>query len=335
VASVSRPLSPLKSLFLLNRAAQRLNSILDLQQLLDTVVDDVALTFRCNHTYICLKECRSDDLVIAALRGGHRGKGDRVRIGRDGMVGQAALHRKIYYAPDVRLNPHYIGYEESIRSELDVPILCHRGELLGVVSLQRKEVDGFTSSDIKILKELVEHLSVAIRNSNLFQEERSALNHLELAEQEARQVQQFMFPKHAPEIDGYRIDGICVPAERTSGDWFDYVPLRDGKWGVMIADAAGKGMAAALLMSTARAVLRIMAPIVDSPSELMTQVNTQLLTDTPDGKYVTMAYGVLDPRENTWTFTNAGHPEMLFIQADLWLPHQSDRCAARTHAQCL
>jgi sigma-B regulation protein RsbU (phosphoserine phosphatase) len=73
-------------------------------------------------------------------------------------------------------------------------------------------------------------------------------------------------------------------------------------------------MAAALLMSTARGVLRTLASQIDSPAELLSQLNVRLLEDTPAGKYVTMIYGVLDPELGTWTYANAGHPEALLVQ---------------------
>ncbi len=309
----ARTRSSLKSLLLLNRTAQRLNSILDLRQLLETVVGDVALTFNCAHTYILLRECGSNELVMAAVRGEYKAKMDRFRVGIDGMVGYAAAARKPYYAPDVRLNPHYIMCDESIRSELDIPMVAG-DDLLGVVSMQREDLDAFSPSDIKILKEMVEHFSGAVRNSYLFEEERSALSHLTNAEQEARLVQQYMFPRSAPDIPGFRVEGDYAPAGPTSGDWFDYIHLPDGKWGVVIADVCGKGMAAALLMSTTRGMLRTLAPHFKSPAELLSRLNVLLQREIPKGKYVTMVYGILDPREGTWTFSNAGHPESLLIE---------------------
>ncbi|HEY0564583.1 MAG TPA: GAF domain-containing SpoIIE family protein phosphatase [Terriglobales bacterium] len=306
----SRP--QLQSLFTLSRATQRFNSILDVERLLDTVVDEVARTFHCPQTCIFLKEHDSDDLVLAAVFGESCSKGDRFRIGRDGMVGQAAMLRQTYYERDVSSNLFYLGAHKS-GSELDIPILSGN-DLLGVLSMEREEADAFSNADIELLEELVAHLAVALRNSYIYSEEKTALSLMEEAEEEARLMQQYMFPKSAPQVPGFRIEGDCMPAGRISGDWYDFIPLSEGRIGIVLADVCGKGMAAALLMSTARGVLRTLAPQIDSPAELMSQLNLRLLEDTPAGKYVTMIYGVLDPDLGTWTYANAGHPETLLVQ---------------------
>ena len=296
----------------LNQAAQRMSSILDVECLLDTVVNEITANFGLSHAIVLLRDPASDELVTAAVRG-HEPKGSRFRIGRDGMVGQTAARRTAYYARDVREDPHYICCNALIRSELDVPILSE-GELLGVLSMECEQVSGFNDDDVEIFTQLAEHIATGLRNSRLFEQEHNALKRLALAEEEARLVQRSLFPKKAPELPGLRLDGQCMFAGLTGGDWFDYIPLSDTRCGVVLADVSGKGMAAALLMSTTRTLLRLVAKQIGEPAELLLHLNHALLQEFPDARYVTMIYGVLDSNHATFTFANAGHPAPLLVQ---------------------
>jgi sigma-B regulation protein RsbU (phosphoserine phosphatase) len=85
---------------------------------------------------------------------------------------------------------------------------------------------------------------------------------------------------------------------------------------VVLADVSGKGMAAALLMSATRGVLRSLAQAAQSPAEVLSRLNCALKDDFPAGRYVTMVYGILDVKQHTFTFANAGHPHPILIQGN-------------------
>jgi sigma-B regulation protein RsbU (phosphoserine phosphatase) len=91
------------------------------------------------------------------------------------------------------------------------------------------------------------------------------------------------------------------------GDWYDFIPMEKGRWGLVLADVSGKGTAAALLMSATRGMLRSLAEAACSPGEVLTKLNRLLVEDFPAGRFVTMVYAVLDPAKRTLTFANAGH----------------------------
>lgn len=97
------------------------------------------------------------------------------------------------------------------------------------------------------------------------------------------------------------------------GDWYDFIPLDGGRWGLALADVSGKGTAAALLMSATRGMLRSLAEAACTPAEVLTKLNRLLVEDFPAGRFVTMVYGVLDPEKRTLTFANAGHLPPLLI----------------------
>jgi sigma-B regulation protein RsbU (phosphoserine phosphatase) len=134
--------------------------------------------------------------------------------------------------------------------------------------------------------------------------------------QEARAIQQALLPKSSPYIPGFAISGLSVPARAVGGDWYDFIPFPDGRWGIVLADVSGKGTAAALLMSATRGMLRSLAEACCSPGEVLTRLNSLLVDDFPAGKFVTMVYAVLDPASRTVVFANAGHLRPLFIDND-------------------
>jgi sigma-B regulation protein RsbU (phosphoserine phosphatase) len=97
------------------------------------------------------------------------------------------------------------------------------------------------------------------------------------------------------------------------GDWYDFIPFDDGRWGLVLADVSGKGTAAALLMSATRGILRSLASAC-CPSEVLTKLNQLLVNDFPSGRFVTMLYAILDPASRTLRYASAGHLRPLLIE---------------------
>src|SRR5512146_175700 len=136
-------------------------------------------------------------------------------------------------------------------------------------------------------------------------------------------------------MPGFVISGLCAPAGAVAGDWYDYIPLPDGRWGLVLADVSGKGMPAALLMSATRGLVRSLAETSPAPELILGRLNEVLLRDFPSGKFVTMVYALMDPAARTMTFANAGHPWPLlangngpeFLKTDSGLPLGVAECA--------
>jgi sigma-B regulation protein RsbU (phosphoserine phosphatase) len=302
-------------LLLLQRVAQRINSVLDLDVLLEEIVDDVARTFGYSRSGILLKDDATDELVIAAVRGwtvNYHVKGDRFRIGKEGMVGRVAQTGETLYAPDVRKDPYYSVSEVSTLSEIDIPLKIH-GKLIGVFNAQTPHINGFPASRRQLLEALAGHIATAIENARLFGIEREQKNRMASELDQARRIQTSYFPSGPPVVDGFEVTGVCVPCNEVGGDWFDYVPLSGGRLGVVLADVSGKGLGAALLMSSARSIVRFFAEHGASPGQILAEVNRVLLRDFPKPNFVTMICAVIDPGTRSVVFANAGHPWPLFF----------------------
>lgn len=125
---------------------------------------------------------------------------------------------------------------------------------------------------------------------------------------EAGRVQNTFIPTQSPQIPGYEISGVLLPARETSGDFYDFIDLEDGKLGVVIADVGDKGAGAALYMAMSRTLIRTYAGENKlDPKQVIHHVNRRILVDTQRGIFLTVVFGELDPAKNTFTYVNAGH----------------------------
>ncbi|MEY4689720.1 MAG: hypothetical protein RIT19_45 [Verrucomicrobiota bacterium] len=131
----------------------------------------------------------------------------------------------------------------------------------------------------------------------------------------AREIQSRLFPTSAPQVPGFDIAGVSHAAEATGGDSFDYLPLPDGSWGILVADVAGHGMGPALLMAETRFCLRMTARSVSSPSEILTQANRLLAEDLGGDRYVTVSLAAIHPGSRILRHASAGHPATWVLDA--------------------
>ncbi len=298
------------------KAASRITSILDLDPLIESVVEEVTHSFGCVEAGIYLHDEMRGEMVLAGVRGCtlHH-KGHRLKVGVEGMVGHVAVTGQVHYAPDVRKDKYYMACEHSVLSEVAIPLRVG-DRLVGVFTASHPDVDGFPKQQLRILQALCDHVAVAVHNARRLQSERAERAALDREAQEARLIQQALLPKSSPYIPGFAISGLSVPARAVGGDWYDFIPFPDGRWGIVLADVSGKGTAAALLMSATRGVFRSLAEACCTPAEVLSRLNELLVNDFPAGKFVTMVYGVLDPATRQVTFANAGHLLPLLVDND-------------------
>jgi sigma-B regulation protein RsbU (phosphoserine phosphatase) len=131
------------------------------------------------------------------------------------------------------------------------------------------------------------------------------------------EIQGSFLPEDPPVIPGWEIAVTLEPARQTSGDFYDFIPLANNRWGIIIADVADKGTAAALLMTTTRSLIRTYAKEYPMwPEVILSETNRRLLTDTRSGLFVTVFYGILDPSTGLLTNANAGHNPPTLIKFD-------------------
>src|SRR5215218_7345399 len=125
----------------------------------------------------------------------------------------------------------------------------------------------------------------------------------------ARSIQRASLPREVPHLEGWQISPYYHPAREVGGDFYDFFELEDGRLGLVVGDATGHGVPAALVMASARSVLRAIAQALgsSSPGDVLRRVNDVLVTDIPPNMFVTCFCAILDPERGTLRYANAGH----------------------------
>lgn len=321
--SLEAPALRLAELVRLQKFAQRITSTLELEDLVPRIVDEVAASLGCVEINIYLHDPEQSNLVLAGVRGcSVHGKGHRMPMSA-GMVGHVATTRKTHYAPDVTVDPYYTACEPDTRSEVAIP-LQRDGELVGVFTASHCETNAFCPDQLRLLQGLCAHVAVAVHNARRFGSERDQRERLTREADEARSIQQALFPRSSPLIPGFQVTGLSITAGSVGGDWYDFIPLHDGRWGLVLADVSGKGTAAALLMSATRGMLRSLAQTGSGPAEVLTRLNNMMIEDFPSGRFVTMVYAELDPVSRVLQIANAGHLPPLLVEPSgyRWIDHE-------------
>ncbi len=192
-----------------------------------------------------------------------------------------------------------------------------KDRLVGIVSLgARRTGRDFSPEDKEMLMTIAGQMAFIIENAKLVgrmvEEERLRR---ELAV--ASEVQQRLFPLAAPEVAGLELAGYCRPAREVGGDYYDFLQLDGGQTGIAIADVAGKGISAALLMSIVQASLRSQATASqvanNSLADLVSTMNRLIYRSTNEASYATFFYAQYDEAKRLLTYTNAGHNAPLLL----------------------
>ena len=193
--------------------------------------------------------------------------------------------------------------------------LLYAGQNLGLLALANGSMSSaFTESDFEVFKAISEQSAFALYNAIVYAEanEKKTLDRdLEIA----RDIQRILLPSTSPEVEGFEISGLNVPARQVSGDYFDYIAVDPEHFGIVIADVSGKGIPATLIKAMCRSVLRSQAPQNASPGEVLRKVNRQLFPDMKEDMFISMAYVILDHAKGTVSLARAGHDAPLLYTA--------------------
>jgi predicted ester cyclase len=211
---------------------------------------------------------------------------------------------------DIRTNIEYQATDEDIVITRHTAHSIHdRGTLLGMeptgkewklthIDIHRisggKVVETWSASDAGPFLEM---LAQEIRERERVEQELRV----------ARRIQQAALPKEVPSLEGWQITPYYQPAREVGGDFYDFLELEDGRLGLVVGDATGKGVPAALMMASARSMLRAVAQASDSPGDVLRKVNDPMAADIPPNMFVTCFYAILDPKSGHLVYANAGH----------------------------
>ncbi|MEW5981450.1 MAG: SpoIIE family protein phosphatase [Acidobacteriota bacterium] len=132
----------------------------------------------------------------------------------------------------------------------------------------------------------------------------------------AHEIQTSLLPNGPLDMPGVRVSALCVPAREVGGDYYDVLPLPDGRFGVLVADVSGKGMSAALYMAELKGLILSLSQIHESPRQLLINANRVISAHLDSRSFITMTYAVVDPKARRMTYARAGHTPLIHLARD-------------------
>src|SRR5215203_1772134 len=230
--------------------------------------------------------------------------------GREGFIRSVAEEPAIF--SNLRANiDDQVAEGDKVITRFTWRRIHDRGEFLGLaptgMEIKTTAILINRVSGGKILEEWSESTGVLEATRQRLEQERIERERIEQELQLARSIQQASLPKEVPSLQGWQISPYYHPAREVGGDFYDFHLLSEDRLGVVVGDATGKGVPAALVMASARSMLRALAQASNSPGEVLRRVNDALVTDIPPNMFVTCFYAVLEPESGSLTYANAGH----------------------------
>ena len=250
-----------------------------------------------------------------------------------GLLRWILMTRDSFLSDDPRCDPRIPGaYPQANPRNIFCAPLMARGEINGILMVCNKRgAGGFTLEDQRLISILASQSGQVLENERLRNEERVLLDYREELHVASR-IQRELLPKRPPDLSGYDVCSLNVPARMVGGDYFDFLDLGGGRHVVCIGDVCGKGLPAALLMANLQAIVRTQS-VAEPPGreclarcqrffneparQCVERCNRLLQKSTPPERFVTLFYGILDTDRHSLLFTNAGlNPPLLYREGE-------------------
>ncbi len=231
---------------------------------------------------------------------------DRGLLGELLYVGKPAVLNHLEVEPDDPAREHLDG----MRSLACVPSYDH-GEPLNMVAILSREPDAFTATDLENLLLHANLLGRAVNNLVLAQQLDEAYRKLDDEMQQAGRVQRALLPEELPAIDGLELGTSYVTCSRAGGDYYNFLPLPGGRWGLFLADVSGHGVGAAFGTAMLHTLLHSCPEPAAAPGRVLAHLNRHLRRVAPEGMFATAFYGIYDPDRRRLAYSLAGHPPPL------------------------
>ncbi len=304
-------------LSVLNEIATAINSTLSLKNIVDLMVKKCVKHLGVEQAAITLFDQEKD---VDAFKTMVRQVDSRIailpyRLDAQMQAWMLANQRPLIIhdlAADERFNTP-AEQELPVRSLLCAPLLS-KSRLIGLLAVfNKKSATEFSAGDQRLLSIIAAQSAQVIENARLRDDE-AALLRLREEMRMAAEIQHNLLPKKLPDVPGYDIAGISIPAKEVWGDYFDFIVAYDQHLAICLADVSGKGLPAALLMANIQATIRTQTLLKILPAQTMKHANSLLYQSSSVGKFITMFYGMLHRHRHTLEYCNAGHDAPYFYQ---------------------
>jgi len=287
-----------------------------LKETCEEVIGFVEKTVPASRTMLLLRETPEGEPVLVAGR--TRGGGEGRPLAMSRAIVQTVLDDNAsVLTRDAASDPRFQGHEsivaQSVRSAMAVPLFDNE-QVLGLLYVDSHDLTStFTEEQLEILTLLANMAAIKITNARLLDAEQArARLAQELAS--ATQIQRGLLPVKLPAVPGFEIDAYLDTCYEVGGDLYDFRMRSDGRLLFMIGDVSGKGMGAALLMSSFLASARVLYETCQDPGELAARLSEIVHQSTDSRNFITGIVGCLDPASGSLHYVNAGHPSACLVK---------------------
>ncbi|RKY25179.1 MAG: hypothetical protein DRP79_06915, partial [Planctomycetota bacterium] len=171
---------------------------------------------------------------------------------------------------------------------------------------------GYKNDEVGMLARTFNRMTRSLEEAQKWEiEQRALARELEIAQT----IQTSLLPSSIPELPGFEIHAVYLPAKEIGGDYYDFIPIDDRHWGIMIADVSGKGVPGSMVMTMVRSLIRYEARGNNSPADTLRKTNRIIARDIKKGMFVTAFYVILDLERRALKMSCAGHNPMLYWHA--------------------
>lgn len=302
----------------LYEAAKSLNQATDVGSVLQHILEQSREVVGCERTSLMMYEPKLAGYVTRLVKGTEGPARAMVSLKTgEGIAGTAVSQKRGVIANQGHRDPRFLIKTERdklVRNIMCLPLISGAGErTYGVINLvNSKHEDGFREEDLEIVSSLANLASVSIDKFNGLKAMVEREKHNQEIE-DAHKVQSLLLPREMPKHPHFEFSAKYTLANRVGGDYYDFLPLEDGRIAVVIADVSGHDIASALVMAMGRNLIRTLFSQTQRPSELLARTSESLRKDTHSARYITMFLAILDPNTMTLTYANAGHNYPLFL----------------------
>ena len=289
---------------------QALNRVLNVDEVLPSILDALFQIYpQADQGFVLLMESGGETPALRAQKN-RRPDDDSMSISQT-IVNQAMRTGEAMLSRDASEDSRFVSSESlaglRIHSMMCAPLVAQNGDRLGVIQVTTFDVRAhFTENDLDLLVNVATQCTLAIENATLHQsmlQQHDMQRELEFA----MQVQLGFLPNSRPQQDEYDFSDYYEAAQHVGGDYFDYVELPDGRIAVSVADVAGKGVPAALLMARLYSAARYHLLTKPTVAEAMSGLNAEIATSGLGHRFITCVLVVIDPKEQNVTLVSAGH----------------------------
>ena len=306
-----------EELSILNEIAVAISSTMELNKIVDLVVQKCVKHLKCEQAAVMLLDEKTEDRPLQTMIR----KADRTQYNLPyrldaHLTGWMLKHQKALLINDVKNDERLKGTVknmETIHSLLCVPLIL-KGRMIGVLAVFNKKVsEGFGTEDQRLLAIIAAQSAQVIENARLYDEEQTLIRMQEEIRL-ASNIQLGLLPTESPEIPGYDIAGMSLPAQVVGGDYFDFIKIDNSRFAFCLGDVSGKGLPAAMLMANLQATIRGQVLVDPNPGECLGKSNKLLFRSTDSYKFVTLFFGILNFKTHKICFSNAGHNRPVFLK---------------------